>query len=98
MNSVNSIRADNYSIKHRLDTFRKRIGPVSESGTATNKRNQLKTKVENDFCGFNSNQQHPDSLIANKKYYQSELLTEIYNKMSGAENDFSLGYFIEYYA
>ena len=104
MNAINSIRPDIHSVKYDVHTARKRIGAVAESGSATesDKRKQLKTIVKDDYSDVNYEQKRPETyseiLTSNKKYYRSELLTEIYNKMSGADNRLQRGYYVEYYA
>ena len=103
MNAINSIRQDFHSVRHDVNANRKRIGPVTESGssTETDKKKQLKTVVKEDYSDSDYDQRRPEThselLQVNKKYYRSELLTQIYNQMSGADNR-QRGHFVEYYA
>ena len=105
MNAINSIRPGIHSIKYDPNSVKKRIEQITESKTASeaNKQKQLKTIIKDELSDFNSQQRHqetyPELLKGNQKYYRSELLTDIYNKMSGAtDSRFQPGSFVEYYA
>ena len=101
MNGINSIRLDVNTTRVDSAAARKRIVPVGESNTATetDKKKQFKTELDNTF---NSNQHQSNTyselILSDRKYYRTNLLSEIYNKMSGVEPRFHPGHFVEYYA
>ena len=104
MNGINAIRLDINSTRFDVNSTRKRIEPVNESSSATdaNKKKQLKTVASEKYNDFNSNQHQAETyselLLLNKKHFRPDLLSEIYNKMSGVEPRIHPGHFIEYYA
>jgi len=101
LNGISQIRLDVNTARYDTTAPRKRITPVGESKTATetDKKKQFKTELDNHF-NPNQNQSNTyfEFLLSDCKYYRTNLLSEIYNKMSGAEPRFHPGHFVEYYA
>ena len=104
MNAINSIRFDVNLARHDNTYTRRKLNPdvVTNSATVADKKNQSKTYSLETQDEFNSRskQKQPASkiVLADSKYYRSNLLGEIYNKMSGVEAHSRPGFYVEYYA
>ena len=102
MNEINSIRLGVNHARYDSPNARKKIAPipVMDSVSSTENEHKKKSKSESIKYIFDINQFNNDSesLSRNSQFYRSDLLNEIYNKMSGNEPRFKPGSFVEYFA
>jgi hypothetical protein len=100
LNGINTIRLDVHT-RYDSASNRRRIPPLEglKSATDADKKKQFKTEISNEFNSRkNQSNNHPEIIFSDSKYYRTNLLSEIYNKMSGLENRTNPGHFVEYYA
>ncbi|HIF52304.1 MAG TPA: hypothetical protein EYQ42_12395 [Thiotrichaceae bacterium] len=101
MNGINSVRLDINTARHGSAAPRKRVNSVEDlkSVIESEKKKQFKTQMNNEFDSRKIlAKSRTDLLLSDQKYYRANLLGEIVNKMSGAENRTSPGHYVEYYA
>ena len=102
MTNIISIRPDINSVRHDLDHVNKRVVPVSEivSPTESNKNDKERSNhtFVNDIFDAEAYQNKPELISADNRYYRSNLLSEIYDEMSGLSPRFKPGSFVEYFA
>ncbi len=100
LNGINSIRLGINTASYDHAASRKRIPQLTElkSSTEADKKKQFKTELNNEFNPNNQSQNRSELIISDRKFYRTNLLSEIYNKMSGMENSTNLGHYVEYYA
>ncbi len=101
LNGINSIRLGINTASYDHAASRKRIPQLTElkSSTEADKKKQFKTELSNEFDSRKNQPNTPSVvLLPDSKLYRSNLLSEIYNKMSGMENSTNLGHYVEYYA
>jgi hypothetical protein len=99
LNGINSIRLDVNNARYDSVAARKRVVPIAEveSSTEANKKKQFKSEFSNNTKQNQSNA-YSEILLPDRELYRSDLLGEIYSKMSGAEPRSYPGQFVEYYA
>jgi len=100
LNGINSIRLDVNTARYD-SAARKRISSLADIKTTTEaeKKKQFRIEVNNEFHSRkNPSNGRAELLLSDPKYYRSNLLSEIYNKMSGVEERTYPGHFVEYYA
>jgi hypothetical protein len=100
LNIINSIRLDVNTARHDA-VSRKRIAPLAELKTTieSDKKKQFKTELNNGFNSRKNQSNNPSELLlSDRQYYRTNLLSEIYNKMSGTNERTEPGQYVEYYA
>ncbi len=102
MNGISSIRLDVNTARHDPAAARKRVAPFIielKTTTESDKKKQFKTELSNGFNSRKNQSNRPSELLlSDRQYYRTNLLSEIYDKMSGIDNRIDRGQYIEYYA
>ncbi len=101
MNGINSIRLDINTARYDPVAARKRVAALVELKTTTesDKKKQFNTELTNGFSSRKNQSNNPSELLlSDSKFYRTNLLNEIVNKMSGIDDRTEPGQYVEYYA